>query len=429
MATGLSPIVVDIGIQAGSPFVDGDVIYVAQSTPPITVRSTPNIFVDTTKTPQQIQIGPITTIPGATVIGSGATATAGGVGSQVVIGTNATTVSTQDDVIIGHGANAPVVNNGGVAIGAGATVGQGAFVGGVAIGSDAVAGNGVAIGPSAVCSSGEGEVAIGFSATAADLAIAIGSSANAALGGAHGDGSIAIGRSASAGESTDIAIGTGSGATAAGAGGNILLASGVGGAGVTGHDCVVIGSSSNNGGASAPAASSGNFSTVIGGNSTAAHAGVHIFGRGITSTANNQCVLGGTDDPVATVYIGNGITNAVPQNVVVGGTGGSGLNIAGAQVTIAGGIATGDAAGGSILFQTSVVAASSSTPQALATALTIDNTQTCTFAEPPVVPTIAGAAGAGTLANLPTGATNGNPTLYLKFNVGGVVYAVPAWST
>lgn len=389
MATALNPIIAPAGIQAGTPFVGaatgGDVLFVKQTNPAIAV-STPLVHINVSTTPPQIQIGPfssalgVSQIPGATVIGSGATGTAGGNGNIVVIGTNATTASTQDDVIIGHGANAPVVNNGGVAVGVGAQVGVGAFVGGVAIGSNAVAGNGVAIGPSATCTLGQGEVAIGFSATAANLGVAVGGSANAGVGAAHGFGSVAIGRSASAQESTDIVIGSGNGGTT-GTGGNIVLGSGVGTAATSGHDCVCVGSSSNTGGGVVGANSTGNFNTVIGGNSTSANNGCRVFGRGVSTTANNQTLIGGTDDPCANVFLGNGVTNAAPQNVVVGVTGGTGLNAAGASHTMAGGIATGNAVGGSIVFQTSVVAASSSTPQALATALTIDNTQSLLIAQ------------------------------------------------
>jgi hypothetical protein len=430
MAFAVEDLVVSPGIAAGSPFVLGDVLFVTQVSPAL-AASTPNIFVDTGPSPQQIEIGPLAATPHATVIGHLAVVPAGGGGNQVVIGTSATSgTDTQDDVVIGHGANAGVTvgGNGAVAIGVGATVGGAAANagGGVAIGSTAVANNGVAIGQNATCNTGQ--VAIGISSTAITFGVAIGNGSTASFGGGHGNGSIAMGRNASAGESTDICIGTGNGGTAGAAGGNVLLGSGVGSAGVSGHDCVVIGSSSNSGGGSASAAASANFTTVIGGNSTAAHAGARLFGRGITSTAVNQTLLGGTDDPCATVVIGNGAVAAVPQSVTIGVTGGSGADDIGGTLTIAGGIATGAGAGGSIVFRTSVVAGSSSTPQALATALTIDNTQLVTFANAPFL-TTQSAPGAVvlTLTNGPTAASAGPPQVYLQIKSTGHTYVVPAW--
>ncbi len=431
MAFAIEDLVVSPGINAGSPFALGDVLYVAQVSPAI-AASTPVIQINTATSPQQVQIGPFATIPGATVIGSGAVVPTGGAGNEVVIGTNASTgLDTQDSIAIGHGATTGILNsaNGGVALGVGATVGGAGSNagGGVAVGETATANNGVAIGAAAVCLLGQ--VAIGSGSLAQNFGVAVGGGAAAFIGAAHGNGSVAIGRNASAGESTDIAIGTGNGGTLGGEGGNVMLGSGVGSAGVTGHDCVCVGSSSNSGGGFTAAASSGNFSTVIGGNSTAAHIGVHIFGRGITSTANNQCVIGGTDDPVATVYVGNGITNTGPQNVILGVTGASGANVGGAQLTIAGGISTGTGLGGPILFQTTPAGLAGSSPNALTTALTIDSTQLVTFANAPFLTTQSapGVANAGTLTNLPAAAAAGNPQVYLQLKSTGHTYVVPAW--
>jgi hypothetical protein len=426
VAFGTQSIIISGGIQAGPSFALAQGLFVSIVSP-ATASSSPSVRL-TAGPPDQIEIGPSTT-PHATVIGFAATVPVGGNGSQVVIGTSTTTLSTQDDVIIGHGANAPVLNNGGVAIGVAATIGVGAFVGGVAIGSNSLAGNGVAIGASAVCALGQGQVAIGFSARAQNLGIAVGGTAFAGVGAAHGFGSIAIGRSASAAESTDIAFGTGNGGTT-GAGGNILLGSGVGGTGIAANDVICIGSSSNTGGGFLPASATAaaNFSTVIGGNSQAQHAGARLVGRGLVSTAANQTLIGGTDDPAATVIFGNGATAAAPQNVIVGVTGGTGNNAPGATHTVAGGISTGTAAGGSIVFQTTPAGGAGAVPNALVTALTIDSTGLATFAFAPLfTATTAPGAQVLTLTNGPAAAAAGAPQTYFTFKSTGHTYAVPAW--
>lgn len=430
MAQGATSVILAPGITAGSNFIVGQGLFV-QVVSPATAVSTPSLRLNP-GVPDGIEIGPSTT-PHATVIGFGATVPAGGNGNQVVIGTSATTVSTQDDVIIGHGANAPVSNNGGIAIGAGATIGVGALAGGVAIGTGALAGNGVAIGPNATCTLGQGEVAIGFSATAQNLAVAVGGAAFAGIGGAHGNGSIAIGRSASAAESTDIVIGTGNSGTS-GAGGNIMLGSGVGGSGIAGHDSICIGSSSNTGGGFAPASATAAavFATVIGGNSQAQHSGARILGRGINSTAVNQTLIGGVDDPAATVVFGNGATNAAPQSVVLGITAATGPNQAGGALTITSGSSTGNTVGGSIVFQTSPAGAMGSGVNALVTALTIDavtNPGTVTFAgSPQFTTTVAAGANVLTLTNGPASTVAGPPQHYIAVLIGGVRHVIPAWT-
>jgi len=121
MAFAIEDLVVSPGINAGSPFALGDVLYVAQVSPAI-AASTPVIQINTATSPQQVQIGPFATIPGATVIGSGAVVPTGGAGNEVVIGTNASTgLDTQDSIAIGHGATTGILNsaNGGVALGSG----------------------------------------------------------------------------------------------------------------------------------------------------------------------------------------------------------------------------------------------------------------------------------------------------------------------
>lgn len=70
-------------------------------------------------------------------------------------------------------------------------------------------------------------------------------------------------------------------------------------------------------------------------------------------------------------YFGIGITNATPPSHTINATGGSGTNIGGADIKLAGGKGTGNASGGSILFQTSDAGGSGSTLQTLSTKMSI----------------------------------------------------------
>lgn len=428
MASAIQDLVVSPGIEAGSPFVVGDALIVQQAITPQLAQSTPVIHVDTSTTPNQVQIGSFVSNLGVTVIGKGATVT-GGAGTQdaVVIGTNATTDHQQ---AIAIGKTATVTGGPDVAIGANTV----AHAGAVAIGNGTQAGtNAVAVGAGAGATKSAGQVMVGQNANADTFGIAVGS-ATALLDRAKGSGSIAIGRGASAGESTDVIVSSGGVTTSSAStgGGNVAVMGSAGpGVAITGQNNVLVGGGSGE----ASTANDNNPNTgthsnciLIGGGLTAAHDQVIMIGRGATSTAANQCVIGGTFAPIASVLFGNGPVAVSPQNVTVGVTGGSGADDIGATLTIAGGIATGAGLGGSIIFQTSIVAGSSSTPQALATALTIDNTQLLTFAHAPkLTDTSATGAVVLTLTNGPTAAGAGNPQVYLQFKNGTHTYAVPAW--
>jgi hypothetical protein len=97
-------------------------------------------------------------------------------------------------------------------------------------------------------------------------------------------------------------------------------------------------------------------------------------GDSTSITAVNHFVAGSNAAPISGAWFGNGETNAAPQNFVWHSTGGSGANVAGANVTVAGGISTGTGVGGNIIFQVSAAAGgSSSTPNTLTTIFTINS--------------------------------------------------------
>lgn len=126
----------------------------------------------------------------------------------------------------------------------------------------------------------------------------------------------------------------------------------------------------------AQASGAGDNSIVIGrGSSTsAAHTGSIALGFSTATTAANQLVIGSSSlvaYAISDVYIGNGVTHATPVGFTLNATGGSGTNIAGSNLSLAAGKATGSAAGGDINFQTSDVGASGTTAQSLTNKLII----------------------------------------------------------
>ena len=84
-----------------------------------------------------------------------------------------------------------------------------------------------------------------------------------------------------------------------------------------------------------------------------------------TITDSNMFIAGSTSYAINNVWFGKGVVNATPTTYTINGTGGSGTNIAGAALQIAGGKGTGNAAGGSIIFQTSAAGATGTTLQSL----------------------------------------------------------------
>lgn len=72
-------------------------------------------------------------------------------------------------------------------------------------------------------------------------------------------------------------------------------------------------------------------------------------------------------DSSANSYFGNGITNAAPANYTLNATGGSGTDIAGAHLDLAGGKGTGNAAPGMVAVRYPLIGATGTTLQSLST--------------------------------------------------------------
>lgn len=184
----------------------------------------------------------------------------------------------------------------------------------------------------------------------------------------------AVGNGASASNDQNTALGvsaTASGASrsaafgaSASASGNRSVAFGANSI-ASGEGAIAIGNSCAAGGISVI----GNVSIGYNAGSISNTLGPYVaIGYGAGPTANNQGLLGGASGPITDWYLGKGVTHATPPaSVTVQPTGGSGTDIAGAPLIVAGGKGTGNAAGGNVKIQTSTAGASGTTLQTLAT--------------------------------------------------------------
>ena len=115
------------------------------------------------------------------------------------------------------------------------------------------------------------------------------------------------------------------------------------------------------------ASASGQYAISLGRNNSTVYAGSILIGNALTGTNFNQLVVGGgnTGTFLSDGYFGNGVTHATPQAFTFQTTGASGTDIAGANLTLAGGKGTGNAAGGALIFSTSDAGSSGATLQSL----------------------------------------------------------------
>lgn len=89
--------------------------------------------------------------------------------------------------------------------------------------------------------------------------------------------------------------------------------------------------------------------------------GAVILGRGATSRGTNMFVAGSSSYPINDVYFGKGVYDASPMAYAINGVGGSGTNIAGANLNLYAGIGTGTGIPGKINAQFARAGSSSST--------------------------------------------------------------------
>jgi len=183
---------------------------------------------------------------------------------------------------------------------------------------------------------------------------------------ATGQNSTAFGSNATATSTNSVVIGRAS--TDGGFSGSVVLGFG---ASSTGANSFSLGRG----------ASAASQSIAIGYNADATAGSTSVvLGRDAVNTTSNQFVAGATVYHINDIYFGSGVLSATPIDYTINGTGGSGTDIGGGDITIAGGKNTGAGAGGSIIFQTSPAGASGATLATLATRMTISSTGLVSFA-------------------------------------------------
>ena len=255
------------------------------------------------------------------------------------------------------GVNAICYGDDAVAIGYGATAGGSgsiAYQDNVAIGSGAlsVISSGVAIGAGATTGSSSSSTAIG------------------ALASVTGNSSTVIGAGATVTGPFGVAIGQGVSSTGSG----VTIGRGADGANAIGYNADSSGHvQAQAWGTSCVAGAIG--AVAMGYAANASHSGAICIGNRATSTAAYQLVIGSDylsgSVKINDVYIGEGVTSASPDGVTINSTGGKGTDIAGSDITIAGGKGTGSATGGDVKFATSAPGATGTTLRSLADKLRI----------------------------------------------------------
>lgn len=144
-------------------------------------------------------------------------------------------------------------------------------------------------------------------------------------------------------ENTAATASGGTGGIAIGAGAGVVGTQGTAvgfGAGVTGSSGAAYGVS----------ASAGVASLALGGATNAPHSGAIAMGYAAATTTTGQCVIGSDANPLTDLYLGNGVTNATPQNVTYHASGASTGDTNGASITIQGGLHHGTGNDGSVVL-------------------------------------------------------------------------------
>lgn len=343
------------GIQPGAPFTLNSFLYVSNITPPTASTSVARVATDGAVTYVAIGAGYVAS-PGAAelfrtkngmisegtgtdsvVLGRGANA-AGGVGRSIAIGTLASAVNNEN-IAIGYNTSAGGTANS-VAIGSGSAIvnAQGTVLGNAAYGQGNAGGAQVlAVGQSANAQAsnagGQDSLAVGWLAIARAYDTVIGMNAQSNVQSVFGNKNVVVGRNAQA----NIAQGN---STAIGADAitNVLRAVAVGsGATVGSADGIAIGQAATVGAGST-------FSISIGNGITNAFAQSIVLGHGGVAFQANTAMIGGANTVINTLVIGSGNTLAAPAAKSVRFTNGTGVDNAAGEVVFTAPLSTGAAA-------------------------------------------------------------------------------------
>jgi hypothetical protein len=143
-----------------------------------------------------------------------------------------------------------------------------------------------------------------------------------------------------------VCIGVSTGYSNSG-GNNVFMGYQAGIATTTSSHSVLIGSTSG------LTLTTGLSNILIGSGSNVSSSGVSTslgIGRNVVCTANNQIVFGSTNYAYTDFYIGEGVLSVSPGSITINATGGSGTDIAGGNLILAGGKSTGAASPASIII-------------------------------------------------------------------------------
>lgn len=151
-----------------------------------------------------------------------------------------------------------------------------------------------------------------------------------------------------------------------------------------------------------------------------------VYGTTTSASASHEFVAGSQYTRIDNVYFGNGPLWTSPAAVTINGTGGSGTDIAGGNLRIAGGKGTGAGAPGKVILQAPAIGTTGSTLQSLVDVLTVTGDKTVGLAAL-TVSTLPAAGTAGRYAYVTDGAgslawgatvTGGGSTKYLVWDNG-----------
>ncbi|MEK7214854.1 MAG: hypothetical protein AAB289_04595, partial [Chloroflexota bacterium] len=101
-----------------------------------------------------------------------------------------------------------------------------------------------------------------------------------------------------------------------------------------------------------------------------------MLGYGAKALKSNQLVIGDSSARITEAYVGGGIYDTAPAAVTLQTSGGSGTDIAGANLILAGGRGTGAGAGGAIIFQTAPAGGTGTAANALTETMRITSAGT-----------------------------------------------------
>lgn len=206
--------------------------------------------------------------------------------------------------------------------------------------------------------SGANSVAIGNGASAPAQSIVIGRATSSTSTGSD----VIIGGVSSASNPGTVLIGIGSSSTGSG-GNNVAIGTSIS---ITSAQSVGVGYNTSVTGAN---------SVRVGASGSVGHEYSQAYGFGATTTAANQLVYGAATAATGGIndaYYGRGVASADANDFKMQPSGRVGTDLAGNNFTIAAGKATGNAASGVIIFQTSTAGASGTTLQTLANKIQIN---------------------------------------------------------